>query len=657
MASILTYPKFKAFDSNGNLLSGGLLYTYEVGTTTPKATYSDRAMTIARTNPVVLDTNGEEIIYGDGFYDLVLRDSLGIQIWTISNIEGSSGFSFPAFDVDVYTTYGGYTKTAIDAALTALGATNKYTLVLRPGTWVFDANADYSTYTNVEFKVSTGAILSHGAYTINIPNFKAERFNCLSGTGLVTFGTGTEQIYPEWFGATSVTFQQALNSAMISGLPIDLYPDKSYPQTVALTMLRSSTGQSGKFFIRGNGAKLSWVDSGLTLGNLFSIGATSDTYTPTDGQAVIKDLTFIGPETTVPVTGSTPTVATPDGTTVGLYVCYADNVRLDNVIIDACYEGYKTFYSTNITSTAMSIVDCYISHHIDSTSKACIYTGSEFKNSYVGILGQAVIATTDVITSQTFIQPVFTKCLNGIHLDSVKNIIGFSVIDPVFTTITYDLVRMGIVFTRATYATRGADSAYAIVNPSITGGSWDDGSFASTNMAIVFPTVATLVYGGTFTIPATRASIVNRPYKSTISSMANINNGSASNVEVSLAGSGWVTFTGADGAIIKSSGNISSVTRNSTGNYTVTFYEPYDEDHYYTMSWMATGYTMAEEPDVHGVLGKAASFGVVSMVKASCTIEVFYESQYMAEGGETFGVGDTLYDPTYVTMKVEGIVG
>lgn len=58
-------------------------YSYQT-TTTPKATYSDRDLTIPNANPVELDASGraETEIWLDGEYTVVLRDADDTVIWT-----------------------------------------------------------------------------------------------------------------------------------------------------------------------------------------------------------------------------------------------------------------------------------------------------------------------------------------------------------------------------------------------------------------------------------------------------------------------------------------------------------------------------------------------------------------------------------------------
>lgn len=84
-------------DSNGDPLSGGLLYTYVAGSSTPATTYTTSAGSTANANPVVLGSGGYpssagsvvEIWLTAGVsYKLVLKTSTGTTLWTRDNISG-----------------------------------------------------------------------------------------------------------------------------------------------------------------------------------------------------------------------------------------------------------------------------------------------------------------------------------------------------------------------------------------------------------------------------------------------------------------------------------------------------------------------------------------------------------------------------------------
>jgi hypothetical protein len=78
------------FDNNGVPLSGGLIYTYQAGTSTPLATYTDNGGTIANANPIVLDSSGRvpyEIWMFTGYsYKFVIQTSAGASIQTLDNL-------------------------------------------------------------------------------------------------------------------------------------------------------------------------------------------------------------------------------------------------------------------------------------------------------------------------------------------------------------------------------------------------------------------------------------------------------------------------------------------------------------------------------------------------------------------------------------------
>jgi hypothetical protein len=65
------------------------------GTTTPLATYTTQAGTIANTNPIILDSRGEANVWlASAAYKLKLTTAADVEIWTVDNI--SSGETFGA---------------------------------------------------------------------------------------------------------------------------------------------------------------------------------------------------------------------------------------------------------------------------------------------------------------------------------------------------------------------------------------------------------------------------------------------------------------------------------------------------------------------------------------------------------------------------------
>ena len=90
------------FTNTGAVLTGGKLYTYSAGTTTPQAAYTSSSGATAWTNPIVLDAAGRvsgsgEIWLTDGItYKFVLKDSNDVLIATYDNVSGinSNAVSF-----------------------------------------------------------------------------------------------------------------------------------------------------------------------------------------------------------------------------------------------------------------------------------------------------------------------------------------------------------------------------------------------------------------------------------------------------------------------------------------------------------------------------------------------------------------------------------
>jgi hypothetical protein len=93
------------FDNNGVPLNGGLIYSYQAGSSTPLTTYTTNNGTVPNTNPIILDSSGrtpQEIWMQVGYtYKLVLQTSAGVTLQTLDNLypilqtSGTSGTTIP----------------------------------------------------------------------------------------------------------------------------------------------------------------------------------------------------------------------------------------------------------------------------------------------------------------------------------------------------------------------------------------------------------------------------------------------------------------------------------------------------------------------------------------------------------------------------------
>ena len=116
------------FDNNGTPLSGGKIYTYEAGTTTPLATYTSSTGNTAHTNPIVLDSGGRvpsggEIWNALQLYKFVLKTSADVTIATYDNV--GSSFNATAIIAN-FTGDGSDTTFTLASAPAGENATNVY---------------------------------------------------------------------------------------------------------------------------------------------------------------------------------------------------------------------------------------------------------------------------------------------------------------------------------------------------------------------------------------------------------------------------------------------------------------------------------------------------------------------------------------------------
>jgi hypothetical protein len=203
------------FDSNGAPLTGGLLYVYAAGTSTPVTTYTSREATASNTNPIVLDAAGrtpaEIWLEGGAFYKFVLKSSTYVQIGSYDNI--------PAIN-DVTTVNNLLTVTGTNT-LTALGV---------PAIQAYTTGAQYSF---VAQNNNTGAV------TINIDVLGAKSITKAGSIALVANDIVAGAAYIILYDGTRF---QLMTRTSASQLVVGTTVERPASPTTGMIRMNSTTG-------------------------------------------------------------------------------------------------------------------------------------------------------------------------------------------------------------------------------------------------------------------------------------------------------------------------------------------------------------------------------------------------------------------------------
>lgn len=171
------------FDNNGVVLSGGKIYTYLSGTSTPAVTYSD-AIGTPNTFPIVLDAAGRCRIYLDVLaYKFLVTDSNGVPVGlpmdpVTATTVGASGIG------EIFV-FGGASDSPITGTSYPSGVTFDK---LHPGTAVFSEDSVNLTGT---YKLQvTGLQDTAGTLTVALVNLSDGAPDTPIATATVTSATG-----------------------------------------------------------------------------------------------------------------------------------------------------------------------------------------------------------------------------------------------------------------------------------------------------------------------------------------------------------------------------------------------------------------------------------------------------------------------------------
>jgi hypothetical protein len=305
------------FDNNGVILSGGKIFTYAAGTTTPQASYTSASGTTPHANPIILDSAGRvpggEIWLTDGLvYKFVIETATGILLGTYDNITGvNSNFINYTVQEEVITATAGQTVFNL-STINYTPGTNSLTVYIDGvnqyvGDSYLETDSDTVTFTSGvhvggEVKFTTAVQTTTGAVDASIVSYTAD----FTGATAQTVQTKLEQyVSVKDFGAVgdgvaddTAAIQAAVDAVAPTGGSV-YFPHGDY----RLVGTAGADGIVHGIHVPFTGGGIEGQGKSITLygdgGESRLIGVTANMYVVrfTGNNSAFRDLAIIGNDT------------------------------------------------------------------------------------------------------------------------------------------------------------------------------------------------------------------------------------------------------------------------------------------------------------------------------------------------------------------------
>lgn len=241
------------FTNTGAVLTGGKLYTYLAGTTTPATTYTTSAGNVARTNPIILDAAGRvsgsgEIWLTNGVsYKFVLQDATDVLIATYDNISGIN--SQNAEDIPYDPPFTGGVQTNVEAKLAQTVSVKDF------GASPSENATNNTIYIQAALNsvLTTGNVLSFepGTYNHNGLTYEGSNLKLIGKNSILNY-TGSSDAFlvrsanntnASGLNVSGITFKNGLSCFKVLGQGTGIYSN------ISITNCKFDTSTSGMLWL------------------------------------------------------------------------------------------------------------------------------------------------------------------------------------------------------------------------------------------------------------------------------------------------------------------------------------------------------------------------------------------------------------------------